>query len=183
LLPSGLSRRQRRALLRGLAFERDGRHADARAFLADFEGPGPIRKAAYATAGGALLVAAFAIWQGMQLRPDVPFESLSLEDQQRFNSAVTEGRSALDFNAPPEEALDFFNQAYGIHRNNPRAIDGLEAVADRLLLPLRNADARDQRRVLQALNCQEYLASYRPVRRACDDLLGTSCVAAQLPPC
>ena len=183
LLPSGLSRRQRRALLRGLEFERDKRHPDARAFLADFEGPGPVRKAAYVTAAAALLVAAFATWQSMQLRPDVPWESLSSEDQQRFNSAVTEGRSALDFDAPPEEALDFFNQAYAIHRNNPRAIEGLEEVADRLLLPLRNSDARDQRRVLQALTCQEYLATYRPVRAACESLLGSSCTDARLPPC
>jgi serine/threonine protein kinase len=183
LLPPGLSRRQRRALLRGLEFERDKRHPDARAFLADFEGPGPVRKAAYGTAAAALLVAAFATWQSMQLRPDVPWESLSSEDQQRFNFAVTEGRSALDFNAPPEEALDFFDQAYAIHRNNPRAIEGLEEVADRLLLPLRNSDARDQRRVLQALTCQEYLATYRPVRAACESLLGSSCAAARLPPC
>jgi hypothetical protein len=142
-----------------------------------------VRKAAYATAAGALLVAGIAIFESMQLRPDVPWESLSLEDQQRFNFAVTEGRSALDFGAPPEEALDLFNQAYGIHRNNPRAIEGLETVADRLLLPLRNADARDQRRVLQALNCQEYLETYRPVRAACESMLGTSCAAARLPPC
>ena len=86
-------------------------------------------------------------------------------------------------NGIPEEALDLFNQAYAIHRNNPRAVEGLEEVADRLLLPLRNADARDQRRVLQALNCQEYLATYRPVRAACESLLGTSCAEARLPPC
>lgn len=183
LLPSGLSRRQRRALLRGLEFERDKRHADARAFLADFEGPGPVKKAAYVTAGVALLIAVAAIWQGQQLRPDVPWESLSLDDQQRFNFAVTEGRSALDFNAPPEEALDLFNQAYGIHRNNPRAIEGLEEVADRLLPQLRYADARDQRRVLQLLNCQEHLATYRPVRAACESLLGSTCAEARLPPC
>ena len=173
-----LPRRQRRALAKALSFERDARHADAAAFLKDFEGPSPLKRAAYAATVVALAgVAAYAWYSGSQLKPDVPWESLAPSEQAAFTAAVTEGRTAL---AQAErigpfvlnDAFDYFDRAFSIHRNNADAVAGLEAVADRFLAAMSGAAPRDREAVLKKLYCQAYLATYRPVVSACVDALG-----------
>jgi hypothetical protein len=73
-----------------------------------------------------------------------------------------------------------FATAYEIHRNNPRAIEGLEQVADRWVAGIAAADSEMQERALKKLYCDnEYTAGYRPVLRACRDVLGTECSVAR----
>src|SRR5690606_17796797 len=126
-----LPSRQRRALAKALSFDRDARHADAGAFLRDLDGPSPMRKAAYASTLVVMAsVAAYGVYYGNQLRPDVPFSELPAEMQRQFEDAVGEGQRALGFgDVGLNDAFDYFSRAYAIHRNNPRAIEGLEGVA------------------------------------------------------
>jgi hypothetical protein len=173
-----LPRRQRRILAKALAFERDARPVDASAFLAEFEGPGPLRKTAYA---GVLAVlagtAAYGWYSGSQTRPDVPWETLPDAERAAFTEVMQHGRTAL---AQADEvgvfalndAFEYFDRAFAIHRNNPEAIDGLEAVADRFIDAMRGAIVTDQEAVVTKLHCQEHLATYRPVVAACVETLG-----------
>ncbi|HEU4617909.1 MAG TPA: protein kinase [Gammaproteobacteria bacterium] len=169
-----LPRRQRKALARALSFERAARQPDAGAFLRELEGPSPVRKAAYASALVLLAgIAAYAFYSGSQLKPDVPFSDLPPQAQQQFNEDVEQGEKALGFgDFALNDAFDYFSRAYDIHRNNPRAVDGLERVADRFLKSMASADRETQRNVLRKLYCQEYLSGYAPVDKACESALG-----------
>lgn len=178
-----LKRRQRKALAKALSFDRQMRHADAAAFLRDLDGPSPLRKAAYGSALVAMAtVAAYGLYYGNQLRPDVPFAELPLEVRMQFENAVAEGERALGFGPVGlNDAFDYFSRAYALHRNNPLAIAGLEDVADGFLRSMSAADAGMQRNVFKKLYCQEYLASYPPVVDACRTTLGAAqCSAAAL---
>jgi hypothetical protein len=178
LAEPALPRRQRRILAKALAFARDARYPDAGAFLRDFEGPSPLRKTAYA---GALAVlagaAAYGWYSGSQTRPDVPWEALSDAERAAFTEVVEHGRTAL---AQADEvgvfalndAFEYFDRAFAIHRNNPEAIEGLEAVADRFIDAMSGAVVTDQEAVVSKLHCQQHLATYRPVVSACADTLG-----------
>lgn len=171
---SDLPRRQRKTLAKALAFERAQRHPDAGAFLKDLEGPSPVRKAAYAATLVLLAgVAAYGLYSGNQLKPDVPFSELPPQAQQEFNEDIEQGNEALGFgDFALNEAFDYFTRAYAVHHNNPRAIDGLEKVADRFLKSMEGEDASVRRDVLRKLYCQEYLSGYAPVTKACDAALG-----------
>lgn len=178
-----LPRRQRKALERALSFARADRQADARLFLRELEGPSPVRKAAYAAVVVLLAgIAAYAFYTGNQIKPDVPFADLPPEAQKAFNEDVAQGNQALTFgNAALNEAFEYFSGAYGIHRNDPRAIRGLQTVADRFLKAMVKADPIVQRDVMRKLYCQEYLAGYDPVAAACEKTLGArQCTATAL---
>jgi serine/threonine protein kinase len=173
-----LPRRQRRALAKALAFDRGSRHADAAAFLKDFEGPSPLRKAAYAGTLVALAgAAAYAWYSGSLLKPDVPWESLSPDQRAAFTDAIADGRTALALAERVgafalNDALAYFDTAFAIHRNNPDAVAGLETVADRFLEAMGGAEPRDREAVLSKLFCQAHLATYQPVATACADVVG-----------
>ncbi len=169
----GVTRRQRNAVASALALDRARRPADARVFLRRLQGPPPVQKAL--SAAIVLVLAASAAWiyyERAQLRPDVPFESLPAEQQQEFRAAISDGRDALrrgDWAL--ESALTYFSAAYAIHRNNPDAVAGLRATADRFLDATRDVEPALRQRSFDLLLCQEYLSSYDPVLRACRDLL------------
>jgi serine/threonine protein kinase len=177
----GITWRQRKALKRALSLERADRQADAGLFLREFNGPTPIRRSAYAAmlVLSALLV--YAIHENMQIRPDVPFDALRVEDQQRFLDAIADGDEA--FGIDLAGALDYYSSAYDIHRNNPDAIAGLQKVARRTLEQVETADAGLQQRAIATLMCQEYLSTYRPVVKACEAALGESRCAAEATRC
>jgi serine/threonine protein kinase len=175
-----LPRRQRVAIAKALSFERARRHVNATTFLAHFDGPSPIRKAAYAATVIALVgVAGYAFYLNTQVRPDIPFSDLPLEAQQAFKTAIADGAQGLKFGAL-NDAFELYSRAYEIHRNDPQAIDGLESVADRFLAGLPEAESADRRALMQKLYCHEYLATYRPVVKACQSMLGGQCSVAGL---
>jgi maltooligosyltrehalose synthase len=104
------------------------------------------------------------------LQPAVPFEALAPAVREQFNRAVDEGTTALTFGAAGiNDALLYFSRAYDLHPNNERAVGGLETVADRLLVSIRDADVDAQREAFEVLYCHAYLRSYSPVASACAD--------------
>ncbi len=175
---TGVTRRQRKAIAKALSLERSDRQPDARSFLREFEGPTPIRKSVYAAIGVLAIALLYALYLNLQVRPDVPFESLSTQDQERFLDAVAHGDAALRIgDTTLDDALEAYSTAYEIHRNNPAAIAGLEEVAKRTLAAMAVNDHNQQERAVRRLFCQEYLSTYRPVVRACEAVHGAPCSA------
>jgi serine/threonine protein kinase len=177
----GISRRHRRAVKKALNLDRAERQADARIFLREFEGPTPIRRSAYAAMLVLLALLGYAVYSNFQLRPDVPFESLTAEEQARFADAIADGNEALRFDLAG--ALDYYSTAYVIHRNNPEAIAGLQDVARRTLDAMTANDRGLQERAISTLLCQEYLSTYDPVVEACEAMLGAERCEAQIARC
>src|SRR5690606_38319774 len=181
-----LPRRQRKALARAIAFDRAERQENAEAFLKDFEGPSPLRKAAYSGALVVLAAAAVYGWYaGQQLRPDVPWEALTEAERAAFDNSMEQGYAALALADRVgafalNDAFTYFDAAFAVHRNNAAAVDGLRTVADRFLEAMRDAPASDQQAVLSKLYCQPYLTTYRPVASACRATLGAQCNATVL---
>ena len=69
-------------------------------------------------------------------------------------------------------ALLYFSKAYELHRNNPRAVRGLETVGDRFLAMLPGADEATRAEVFGVLYCSDHLGGYAPVAETCTRLLG-----------
>jgi serine/threonine protein kinase len=179
----GATRRQRRTVTRALSFDRASRPVDARVFLRQFEGPPRIQKVLSAAVALVLVAAvAWVLYEREQLRPDVPFNTLTAERQQDFFDAMADGNTALAIgDVTLDDALTHFSTAFDIHRNNPEAVDGLRKVADRTLEAMQVNDRSVQQRSVRRLFCQEYLSTYRPVVRACDDVRGAAqCTRAAL---
>jgi serine/threonine protein kinase len=176
----GLSRLQRNALLRAFSAEPSARQQNAGEFLLEFDGPSKFKRAAQAGAAAAIAAAivAFVLWR-QDGEPTVAFEDLPPEVRTQFDRAITEGETALSFGAAGiNDALLYFSTAYDLHRNNPRAVRGLETVADRFLAMLPDADAATRGEVFGLLYCSDYLASYAPVAATCTKLLGQAACAA-----
>lgn len=173
-----LSWSQRKTLARALSPDRDARHRNAGEFLREFGHSRTVRTLAQSgvVAAAALGVLAVAAIRNGEPRPDVPFESLSPDTRARFEDAIADGQQALSFgDAGVNDALSLFSDAWDLHPYNPRAVRGLETVADRFLASVRTMDLGTQRDVFDALYCQDYLATYEPVVSACSDLLGGEC--------
>jgi serine/threonine protein kinase len=177
----GIARRQRKAIAKALALERAERQPDARAFLREFDGPTPIRKSAYAAMIVLAAALAYALYLNTQIKPDVAFDSLPADEQNRFFAAIAAAESALQVgDVALDDALNGFSTAYDIHRNNPAAIAGLESVADRVLEAMKVNDTGTRQRAVARLYCQQYLSTYRPVTAACEDLHGGACTWAAM---
>jgi hypothetical protein len=109
----------------------------------------------------------------------VAFEDLAPEVRAEFDRAVGEGQTALSFGAAGiNDALLYFSNAYELHPNNPRAVRGLETVAERFLASLSSADERTRSEVYGALYCNAYLRGYPPVAASCATLHGAAKCAA-----
>jgi serine/threonine protein kinase len=172
----GLSRLQRKALLRAFGAAKVSRHKNAGEFLREFDGPSRIKRTVQASAAGAVAapIAALFFW-GQDGGPTVPFEARAPEVRAQFDGAVTEGQTALSFGtAGINEALVYFSNAYALHPNNPRAVQGLETVADRFLASVQDADTVARTQVFGLLYCNDYLTRYPPVAATCERLLGSA---------
>lgn len=170
----GLSRSQRKALMRAFEIEQGRRQKNAGEFLREFDVSVKTKRALQGVAALAVLlpVAVFFLTDRSG-EPAIPFESLPPEVRANFDRAVQEGEKALSFGAVGmNDALLYFSNAYQLHPNNPRAVRGLETVADRFLASLPGADAATRTQVFGALYCNAYLGRYRPVATSCDSLLG-----------
>jgi hypothetical protein len=125
----GLKRREWRAIRRGLAFDREDRSKHAAEFLADLEGPSGLKRvAAIAVALGVV----FAVYVGYvqfqeraRAAPDIPFEQLAIEDQQRITRILDEGAMFVQF-GDEGSALMLYREAYGLHPRNPEVVVALE---------------------------------------------------------
>jgi serine/threonine protein kinase len=181
----GLSRSQRKALLRAFEVEHGRRQKNAGEFLREFDGPTKTMRALQAAVAVAVLlpIGVFSLSeQGGE--PTVAFQDLAPEVRTEFERAVTEGQTALSFGAAGiNDALLYFSNAYQLHPNNPRAVRGLETVADRFLGSLPTADAGTRSEVYKALYCNAYLRGYPPVAASCEGLEGAAQCAAVAASC
>jgi serine/threonine protein kinase len=176
----GLSRSQRKALLRAFEVEQGRRQKNAGEFLREFDGPTKTMRALQAAVAVAVLlpIAVFSLSERGG-EPTIAFEDLAPEVRAEFERAVSEGQTALSFGAAGiNDALLYFSNAYGLHPNNPRAVRGLETVADRFLASLPSADARTRSEVYGALYCNAYLRGYPPLTASCESLNGVAQCAA-----
>ena len=170
----GLSRLQRNALMRAFSAESSARQKNAGEFLLEFDGPSKVKRAALMGTAAVFAVSIVALWLSTpDGEPTVAFEDLAPEVRAQFDREVAEGETALSFGAAGiNDALHYFSNAYELHRNNPRAVRGLETVGDRFLAMLPDADAATRTEVFGLLYCSDYLASYAPVAATCTRLLG-----------
>jgi serine/threonine protein kinase len=176
----GLSRSQRKALLRAFEVEHGRRQKNAGEFLREFDGPTKTMRALQAAVAVAVLlpIAVFSLSE-RNGEPTVAFEDLAPEVRADFERAVSEGQTALSFGAAGiNDALLYFSNAYQLHPNNPQAVRGLETVANRFLASLPGADARTRGEVYGALYCNAYLRGYSPVAASCESLQGAAQCAA-----
>lgn len=176
----GLSRSQRKALQRPFDPERTSRPENAGEFLREFDGPSKAKRAALGAGVAAVAVPIVALWlSGPKLGPATAFEDLTPEVRAQFDHNMTEGQTAMSFgDAGLNDALVYFSSAYDLHPRNPRAIRGLEDVADRFLASLPVADDTARKEVFGLLYCNTYLSGYAAVAAACDSALGAAQCAA-----
>ena len=170
----GLSRLQKSALMRAFSAEPSARQKNAGEFLLEFDGPSKFKRATQVTAAAviALAIVAFVLTRPVG-EPTVAFADLAPDVRAQFDRAVAEGEKALSFGAAGiNDALLYFSNAYELHRNNPRAVRGLETVGDRFLAMLPAADQATRTEVFGLLYCSNYLAGYPPVAATCTRLLG-----------
>jgi hypothetical protein len=170
----GLSREQRRALMRAFNVPPSARQQNAGEFLLEFDGPSKLKRRAQGGTAGALAVSlgALLLWRPGS-EPAVPFEDLAPEVRDQVEHALAEGQTALSFGAAGiNDALLYFSRAYELHRNNPTAVRGLETVGDRFLAMLPEADEVTRTEVFGVLYCSDYLSGYAPVAATCTSLLG-----------
>lgn len=176
----GLTRSQRKAIMRAFEVEQGRRQKNAGEFLREFEGPSKAKRALQVVAAVAVVlpIAVFLVSE-QSGEPAVAFEDLPAEVRADFDRAVGEGQTALSFGAAGiNDALLYFTSAYKLHPNNPRAVRGLETVAERFLVSLPSADSATRTEAFGALYCNDYLSRYAPVAASCDTLLGaTQCAA------
>lgn len=168
-----LKRREWKVLERCLALDRAARPPSAGEFVKQFFGVTPLQKSLVAASVLMAFVAAYFWYANLQeTRPVVPFESLPAETQQSFDALIAQGRQEWEFFERDgnmyalSSALDSFAEAYDLHPRNPRAVEGLQEVADAFL----TATADDPERRAQAIELlqqkSEYLAKYRPLVKA-----------------
>jgi serine/threonine protein kinase len=176
----GVSRSQRKALMRAFGVEQRPRHKNAGEFLREFDVQSKLKKAAQAgAAAAATLPIVLFLVSGQQEQPTVAFEDLAPEVRERFERAISEGQTALSFgDAGINEALLYFSRAYDLHPRNARAVQGLETVADGFLASLPAADQATRTEAFGLLYCNDYLSGYPPVAKACAGLLGETMCAA-----
>lgn len=176
----GLSRSQRKALMRAFEVESARRQRNAGEFLREFDGQSTTTRALQGLAAAAVLlpIAAFFFGDGGG-EPSIAFEDLSPEVRGQFELAVGEGQTALSFGAAGiNDALLYFSTAYDLHPNNPRALRGLDSVAEGFIGSLASADAAARTKVFEALYCNDHLSRNAKVIAACDGWLGaTQCAA------
>ena len=170
----GLSRSQRKTLMRAFEVEHGRRQKNAGEFLREFDGSSKTKRALQTVVPAAVLLpAAVFFFSERSGEPAIAFEDLAPEVRAEFERAVGEGQTALSFGAVGiNDALLYFSNAYELHPNNPRAVRGLETVADRFLASLPGADAATRTEVFGALYCNDHLSRYPPVAESCNSLLG-----------
>ncbi len=146
----GLRRREWQTIVKGLAFLREERIPNAAQFLSKFRGPTNVIKGAGAAIVSLALIAAYFFSVSLQpISPPFPFEDLSADAQTQFEEFITGGELELTY--PPEwrAAFLFFNDAYQIHPRNPKAVAGLDEIANLIVETADRISTRSQKRALQ----------------------------------
>jgi serine/threonine protein kinase len=177
----GLSRREARVLRRAVAFERSSRPRDGASFLRELQGV-PLIQKTLAGAVAVLILAAAGLWYSSYLDslPAVPFDQLSVQDQQKFRENVRLGNEALAYMrrthdiTASADAAQSFAAAYQVHEKDPDAVRGLNEAAASAIdwyrkLPDK-ARAFEELKKFQARS--DYYQTYMPLVRAIHEVGG-----------
>ena len=132
---SGLSRREWRALKRGLAFKRERRQKDAAHFKREFAGKRSTSMLAVVTVlfalGWAIDFDTRYFDERFAVLPSIPFAEIPKEDQIMFNAYLQDG-AWLVSTADYAGAMRQFLNAYKLHPRNVEAVEAIVALIYRL---------------------------------------------------
>ncbi len=132
----GLKRREWRALLRGLSFDRASRSPHAARFLRDLEGSPQLRLTAAIGVTLALATAGYAAYDRFEAAraaaPDIAFVDLPAQTQLQLTQWLEDGDQFLKY-GDAASALDQFVRAYQVHPRDPEAVKRIEALFEAML--------------------------------------------------
>jgi hypothetical protein len=127
----GLSRRQWRAIRRGLAFDRPARSQHAAEFLRDLEGASTPKVVAGVAVALAIVFAGYVgyvqVQESSRAAPDIAFEQLPADTQAEFLRLLGDGITHRRF-ADPGSALALYRDAYALHPRNKEVVAELESL-------------------------------------------------------
>jgi hypothetical protein len=125
----GLSRRQWRAIRRGLAFDRAARSQSAAEYLRDLEGASGRKVITGVAAVLAIVFAGYVgyvqIQESARAAPDIAFEQLPVELQGEIARLLDDGAMHRRFD-DPGSALTLFRDAYALHPRNQAVVAAIE---------------------------------------------------------
>lgn len=128
-----LKKYQWQALEKTLALKQKDRTAEVELFLHAFEGINRARNALIATFTVIILIFInVIIFRPESYGPDIPFEELPAQLQNKISLTLSNGTKALTFN-DYNAALFHFNKAYELHPKNLDAQQGLEKVVEQIV--------------------------------------------------
>ncbi|MBX2858053.1 MAG: serine/threonine protein kinase [Cellvibrionaceae bacterium] len=123
---------QWRTIATSLELMRENRIDNATTFLKKFEGiPKTTIGLSAALIAAITILGSVALFRQPATGPEIAFNRLPIEEQQKINTALEQGREALKFN-DINGALIFFNQAYELHPRNKQAVKELDKIVDML---------------------------------------------------
>jgi serine/threonine protein kinase len=177
----GLKRRQWRAIVHGLAFDRADRSQNAAEFLREIEGSNRLKIIASGAVIISLLFAGYAGYTEFRERaralPDIPFAELPQEKQDLIRSAIEDGAQLERF-GDIGNALILYRDAYRLHPRNPEVVAKLESLmvdlVDEAVTRGKNDELRRVRENLDELmGTDDFLAKHPALLEARETLLGT----------
>ena len=106
-----------------------------------------------------VILGSVAIFQPPASGPDIAFEELAPALQTKITQALSDGQQALKF-SDYNGALFHFNNAYQLHPKNPDAVDGLDAVIEKVFVTADSPAGQngDQQRLRRINTLLEYPA-------------------------
>lgn len=169
-LPTTLRRSERKLIARCLDFDRSRRPRDAAEFLRLLTGVAPWLKVLAAAVIALTLASGYLSYRNYQASgPAVPFEQLEPATQQQVRSDLAQGAQAWQFyrgqgigNALTD-ALQYYADAYRLHKGDRDAVRGLERTADEILKQAHGNRQQLHDTAAQLAGASEYLKSYPPV--------------------
>ena len=177
----GLKRRQWRAIVHGLAFDRADRSQNAAEFLREIEGSNRLKIIASGAVIISLLFAGYAGYTEFRERaralPDIPFAELPQDKQDLIRTALEDGTQLERF-GDIGNALILYRDAYRLHPRNPEVVAKLESLmvhlVDEAVTRGKNDELRRVRENLDELmGTDDFLAKHPTLLEARETLLGT----------
>ena len=174
----GLKRREWRALLRGLAFNRENRSVDAAAFLKDLEGSPQLRVIVAVAVTLALATTGYITYDRIQASiaaaPAIAFADLPQQTRTQFNESISDGDRFSTF-GDVASALELYVHAYELHPRNPDALQRIETLFDRVVASALKDSSRDDvvtlKQNLDSVLAIDDFIGHRPILVAADERL------------
>ena len=124
---------QWRTIAASLELTREKRIDNAANFLKKYEGISKtIIGLSISLVAAIVILGSIAVFRQPDAGPEIAFNQLPNEQQEKVTAALKQGREALKFN-DINGALIFFNQAYELHPRNKQAVSELEKIVDTVI--------------------------------------------------